>query len=92
MMQIIAQTHDETVAMYMKGCTKKQLAEMLASCNELLQQLQKPAMPIPGIPLPSTPYNPNYFQIPIGPTLPDTPTPNFPNWTVTCQTPPYGVQ
>ena len=39
MMQIIQQTHDETVAMYMKGCTKKQLAEMLASCNEALDTM-----------------------------------------------------
>ena len=36
MMQVIEQTHDEKVAMYMKSCTKKQLAEMLANCNELL--------------------------------------------------------
>jgi len=39
MMQIIEQTHDEKVAMYMKGCTKKQLAEMLASCNEVLDTM-----------------------------------------------------
>ena len=36
MMQIIEQTHDEKVAMYMKSCTKKQLAEMLTNCNEIL--------------------------------------------------------
>ena len=36
MMQIIEQTHDETVAMYMKSCSKKELAEMLANCNEIL--------------------------------------------------------
>ena len=36
MMQIIEQTHDERVAMYMKSCTKKELAEMLANCNEIL--------------------------------------------------------
>ncbi len=36
MMQVIEQTHDEKVAMYMKSCTKEQLAEMLASCNEVL--------------------------------------------------------
>lgn len=35
-MQIIEQTHDETVAMYMKSCTKKEIAEMLANCNEIL--------------------------------------------------------
>jgi len=39
MMQIIEQTHDEKIAMYMKGCTKKQLAEMLASCNEDLDTM-----------------------------------------------------
>ncbi len=39
MMQIIEQTHDEKVAMYMKSCTKKQLAEMLASCNEVLDTM-----------------------------------------------------
>jgi len=38
-MQIIQQTHDEKVAMYMKGCTKKQLAEMLANCNEVLDTM-----------------------------------------------------
>jgi hypothetical protein len=37
MMQVIEQTHDETVAMYMKSCTKKEIAEMLANCNELLK-------------------------------------------------------
>lgn len=36
MMQIIEQTHDETVAMYMQSCSKAQLAEMLANCNEIL--------------------------------------------------------
>lgn len=35
MFQIIHQTHKEKVAMYMK-CKKKDLAEMLTSCNELL--------------------------------------------------------
>ncbi len=39
MMQIIEQTHDETVAMYLKLCTKKELAEMLASCNEVIGQI-----------------------------------------------------
>ena len=39
MMQIIEQTHDEKVSMYMKSCTKKQLAEMLASCNEVLDTM-----------------------------------------------------
>ena len=36
MMQVIEQTHEETVAMYMK-CSKKELAEMLATCNEALR-------------------------------------------------------
>ena len=39
MMQIIEQTHDEKVAMYMKSCNKKQLAEMLARCNEILDTM-----------------------------------------------------
>jgi len=34
-MQVVKQTHDEIVDMYMK-CTKKQLAEMLIECNRLL--------------------------------------------------------
>ena len=34
-MQIIEQTHDENVAMYMKSCTKLELAKMLTSCNEI---------------------------------------------------------
>ena len=34
-MQIVKQTHDEEVAMYMK-CKKKQLCEMLIECNRLL--------------------------------------------------------
>ena len=37
-MQIIEQTHEETVAMYMK-CTKAQLAEMLTNCNEILAEM-----------------------------------------------------
>jgi len=39
MMQVIEQTHDEKVAMYVKSCTKKQLAEMLARCNEILDTI-----------------------------------------------------
>ena len=39
MLQIIEQTHEETVAMYMKSCTKAQLAEMLANCNEILKEI-----------------------------------------------------
>ncbi len=34
-MQIVKQTHEEKVAMYMKNCTKKQLAEMLTNYNEI---------------------------------------------------------
>ena len=34
-MQVVEQTHDEKVAMYMK-CTKKQLIEMLIECHRLL--------------------------------------------------------
>ena len=40
MMQIIEQTHDERVAMYMKSCTKLQIAEMLTSCNELFDEVK----------------------------------------------------
>ena len=41
MMQIVEQTHDETVAMYMKGCTKNELAEMLTNCNAVLRTMSK---------------------------------------------------
>ena len=34
-MQVIEQTHDEKVKMYMK-CTKLKLAEMLIECNRIL--------------------------------------------------------
>lgn len=39
MMQLIEQTHEEKVAMYMK-CTKKQLIEMLIECNKHLDRLK----------------------------------------------------
>ncbi len=39
MMQIIQMTHEETVAMYMKSCTKAELAQMLASCNEIITEM-----------------------------------------------------
>ena len=39
MLQIIEQTHEETVAMYMKSCTKAELAEMLANCSEILRDM-----------------------------------------------------
>ena len=42
MMQIIEQTHDEKVAMYMK-LKKAKLIEMLIHCNEILDS--KPAHP-----------------------------------------------
>ena len=35
MIQVIEQTHDEKMKMYMK-CTKKKLAEMLIECNRIL--------------------------------------------------------
>lgn len=41
MMQVVEQTHDETVAMYLKNCTKKQLAEMLTNCNEIIAALAR---------------------------------------------------
>ena len=34
-MQIVKQSHEEKMAMYMK-CTKKKLAEMLITCNDYL--------------------------------------------------------
>jgi len=37
-MQIIEQTHEEKVAMYMK-CTKAELAEMLTNCNEIIAEI-----------------------------------------------------
>lgn len=40
-MQIVEQTRDEKIAMYMRTCTKKQLVEMLVNCNEILN-----AMPV----------------------------------------------
>lgn len=47
MLQTVEQTRDEKIAMYMK-LTKRELAEMLANCNEMLanalmQQRQMPA-------------------------------------------------
>ena len=35
MLQVIEQTRDEKIAMYMR-CTKRELAEMLLNCNEAL--------------------------------------------------------
>ena len=35
MMQVIEQTHEEKMKMYMK-CTKKKLSEMLIECNRIL--------------------------------------------------------
>jgi hypothetical protein len=40
MMQIIEQTYEEKMAMYMK-CTKKELAEMLINCNDILSMQMK---------------------------------------------------
>jgi hypothetical protein len=37
MMQIVEQTHEEKLAMYMK-LPKKQLAEMLIYCNEFIER------------------------------------------------------
>ena len=39
MIQIVKMTHKQRVEMYIKKCTKKQLAEMLANCNEILEQI-----------------------------------------------------
>lgn len=45
MVQIIPQTKEEKIAMYMK-CTKKQLAEMLWACNVILDPpIQQPTEP-----------------------------------------------
>ncbi len=38
MLQIIEQTHEEKVAMYMK-CTKSKLIEMLINCNEIIAEI-----------------------------------------------------
>lgn len=40
MMQIIPQTHDEKVKMYME-CSKKKLIEMLIQCNNIIGSLTK---------------------------------------------------
>lgn len=37
MMQVIQQTRDEKIAMYMK-LNKRELAEMLVNCNELISK------------------------------------------------------
>ena len=39
MIQIVKQTHDEKVKMYMKN-TKKELIEMLIQCNLILDQIK----------------------------------------------------
>jgi len=44
-MQIVEQTDEEKLTMYMK-CTKKQLAEMLIQCNKLLD-MQSPGYGVP---------------------------------------------
>lgn len=36
-MQIVEQTYEEKLAMYMK-CTKKELAQMLIQCNEIIHK------------------------------------------------------
>jgi hypothetical protein len=38
MIQIVQQTKEEKIAMYMK-CTKKELSEMLVNCNILLEKI-----------------------------------------------------
>ena len=53
MMQVVEQTHEERVKMYMR-CKKKELAEMLANCNEVMgrwtlqppRRMQVDAMPL----------------------------------------------
>ena len=44
MMQVIEQTRDENIAMYMK-LTKREIAEMLVNANEAVSLLQKSAPP-----------------------------------------------
>jgi hypothetical protein len=39
MVQVIQQTKEEKIKLYMKSCTKKQLAEMLWACNVLIEQI-----------------------------------------------------
>ena len=36
MLQVVEQTHDEKVAMYVNTCTKEELAEMLIMCNVII--------------------------------------------------------
>jgi len=38
MIQIVKQTHEEKLAMYMK-CSKKKLAEMLIACNDIIEDI-----------------------------------------------------
>ena len=38
-MSVIQQTREEKIAMYMKECTKEQLAGMLAECNRILESI-----------------------------------------------------
>ena len=67
MIQIIEQTHDEMVAMYIKSCTKKQLAEMLANANEVLKA-QPANIFLNKCPRCGTEYAVNHFCA-TGPTL-----------------------
>ena len=44
MIQIVKQTHDEKMSMYMKS-SKKELAEMVIECNRLLEKYIIPGYP-----------------------------------------------
>lgn len=46
MMQIVEQTREEKILMYLK-CSKRELAEMLINCNDIIRLLTpSPAQPI----------------------------------------------
>lgn len=63
MLQVIEQTRDEKIAMYMK-LTKRELAEMLVNCNEALtarsQQWQSVPEPQTARPITTTVFVPNF--------------------------------
>ena len=69
MIQVIPQTRDEKIAMYMK-LTKRELAEMLAGANEHVDRLSRqPAQWYPPLP-------PKYILQPMTVTTTWPPTPN----------------
>ncbi len=61
MMQIVEQTHDEKVAMYMGKCTKEELADMLATCNEIMNA-RLPAQVVMVDPRTTGPDSPKWWD------------------------------